>query len=49
MPGGNRIPTRQFVEFGDAHASVEATSDVEDNQQTQLLERSCQQRRLTGD
>ena len=39
MSEGNRTPTRQFVEIGDAHVSAESASDVEDNLQSQLLER----------
>ena len=39
MSEGNRTPTRQFVEIGDAHVSAESASDAEDNLQSQLLER----------
>ena len=39
MSEENRIPTRQFVEVDDAHVSVESANDVEDNLQSQLLER----------
>ena len=39
MSEGNRTPTRQFVEIGDAHVSAESAIDVEDNMQSQLLER----------
>ena len=39
MSEGNRTPTQQFVEVGDAHVSAESTNDVEDNLQSDLLER----------
>ena len=34
-----RIPTRQFVEIGDAYVSAELGSDGQDNLQSQLLDR----------
>ena len=34
-----RTPVRHSVEIGDAHNSVESASDIEDNLQSQLLER----------
>ena len=36
---GNRTLARQFVEIGDAHISAESARDIEDNLQSQLLER----------
>ena len=39
MSEGSRTSTRQFVEIGDAHVSAESASDVEDNLQSQKLER----------
>ena len=39
MSEENRTPTREFIETGDAHVSAESASDVEDNPQSQLLER----------
>ena len=39
MSERNRTPARLFVEVGDAHASAESASDVEDKLQSQLLER----------
>ena len=46
MSEENRIPTRQFVEVGDAHVPVESASDVEDNLQSQLLERKLSSREV---
>ena len=39
MSEENRTPTRQLVEIGEAHLSVESANDAEDNLQSQLLER----------
>ena len=39
MSEGDRTLTWQFVEVGDAHVSAESASDVEDNLQSQILER----------
>ena len=39
MSEGNRTPTRQFVEAGNARALVESASDEEDSLRSQLLER----------
>ena len=39
MSEENRTLTRQFVEIGDAHNSVESASDAKDNLLSQLLER----------
>ena len=39
MSEENRTPTRQFVQIGEAHSSAESASGVEDNLQSQLLER----------
>ena len=39
MSEGNRTPTRHFVEIGYAHVSAESANDVEDNLQSQILER----------
>ena len=39
MSEGNRKPTRQFVEIGDAHVATESGSDTGDNLQSQLLDR----------
>ena len=39
MSEENKTPTRPFIEIGDAHNQVESASDVEDNLQSQLLER----------
>ena len=39
MSEENKTPTQRLKEIGDAHNSAESTSDVEDNSQSQLLER----------
>ena len=39
MTEDNRTPSRQFVEVGDAHISGESACEVEDNLQSQLLDR----------
>ena len=39
MSEEDRRLTRQFVEIGDAHISAESACDVEDNLQSQILER----------
>ena len=39
MSEGNRAPTRQFVEFGNAHRSKISGTDGEKNLRSQLLDR----------
>ena len=39
MSDENRTPTGQFVKIGDAHKSGKSASDVEDNLQSQQLDR----------
>ena len=39
MSGENRTPTRQFIQLGDAHSSVESAGDGEKNLCSQLLDR----------
>ena len=39
MSKENKTPTRQFVEVGDAHNSGESASEIEENLQSQLIDR----------
>ena len=48
MSEKNRNPTRLFVEIVDARNSAESTIDLEDNLESQLLERRLSLSEATG-